>query len=73
MPWQMAPPLIIIGGCFCATGLLLQVSDWIFLGRVRLLVFVLFVNSILIFSNLNRTAELELTNLHLAWICEMRL
>jgi len=35
MPWQSAPPLIIIGGAFAATGLLLNGVDRLAYGRVR--------------------------------------
>lgn len=34
MPWQMAPPLIIIAGAFTLTGLGLRGIDNLFLGRV---------------------------------------
>lgn len=35
MPWQMAPPLIIIGGAFAATGFLLHGVDWLASGQHR--------------------------------------
>jgi len=34
MPWQMAPPLIIIAGAFTLTGLGLRGIDNLFTGRV---------------------------------------
>ena len=34
MPWQMAPPMIIICGAFTLTGLALPVIDWVATGRV---------------------------------------
>ncbi len=34
MPWQIVPPLLIIGGAFTATGLLLNGFDYVTLGRV---------------------------------------
>jgi hypothetical protein len=34
MPWQMAPPLIIICGAFTATGLLLHGVDYLTTGQV---------------------------------------
>tara|TARA_A100001035_G_scaffold243584_1_gene210679 strand:+ start:230 stop:466 length:237 start_codon:yes stop_codon:yes gene_type:complete len=33
MPWQMAPPLIVICGCFTATGVLLRGMDNAYYGR----------------------------------------
>jgi hypothetical protein len=35
MPWQSAPPLIIIGGAFAATGFLLRGVDWMVDGQHR--------------------------------------
>ena len=35
MPWQMAPPLIIISGAFTAVGVLLNASDRLYYGRNR--------------------------------------
>jgi len=35
MPWQSAPPLIIIGGAFCLTGLLLNGVDRLTTGKNR--------------------------------------
>ena len=34
MPWQAVPPLLIIGGAFTATGLLLNGFDYVTIGRV---------------------------------------
>lgn len=34
MPWQIVPPLLIIGGAFAATGLLLNGFDYVTTGRV---------------------------------------
>ena len=35
MPWQAVPPLVIIGGAFAVSGLLLNGFDKLTLGRVR--------------------------------------
>ena len=35
MPWQSAPPLIIIGGAFAATGILLKGVDTLAYGQHR--------------------------------------
>jgi hypothetical protein len=35
MPWQMAPPLIVICGAFTVSGLLLNATDRIAYGRNR--------------------------------------
>ena len=35
MPWQMAPPLIVISAAFCLTGLGMESFDKLFLGRKR--------------------------------------
>ena len=35
MPWQAVPPLVIIGGAFAVSGLLLNGFDRLTLGRVR--------------------------------------
>ena len=42
MPWQAVPPLLIIGGAFAATGLLLNGFDKLTLGRVRNILFLSF-------------------------------
>lgn len=34
MPWQMAPPLLIVATAFAVTGLGMQLTDNLFLGRV---------------------------------------
>lgn len=39
MPWQSAPPLIIITGAFALTGYLLNLSDRLYYGRVRIFLF----------------------------------
>ena len=40
MPWQMAPPLIVIGLAFTVTGLGMESLDKLALGRVRIVLYV---------------------------------
>ena len=67
MPWQMAPPLLIIAGAFTFTGYALNFADYLYYGRVSYLVLLIYRHDFVV-----RIEEPELMNSFTDWTSAMR-